>query len=145
MTATESALGWAVAPPAGGEVAGLAAAVGAVVGAGAAVGAAVGAGDGGTTATGGSGEGDSGPTDGTGAGLKDSWVPAPSRWNWKMLAATRAPSAMTMNNAGKRKRSVSFGRIRAHFSGIYAAFGTPWSIRVRAAGSGPEFRPSGLP
>jgi hypothetical protein len=76
ITATESALGWVVAPPATagaeGEGAGLAGAVGAALGEGAGAGGAVGAGDGGATATGGSGDGDSGPTVGMGAGRNDS-------------------------------------------------------------------------
>src|ERR1700716_3892978 len=101
MAATESALGWAVPPraPAGadGDTAGLGLVTGGAVGG--VTGGAVG---GGTTATGGRGDGDSGPAVGIAAGLNDSWVPAPSRWNWKTLTATTAPITNTRNSAGKR-------------------------------------------
>jgi hypothetical protein len=156
MSAADSGLGAsAVTPPAAGlawlvgaaEAAadGLAAgadgaAVALVVGLGAAAGlaGALAAGDGTTTATGG-GDGEGGCTEGTGAGVKDSWPAVPRRWNWKTLAAIKAPIAMTRNNAGNRKRRVSLCRITGHFSGIAPGHGT----NVRAENRGPQARSPG--
>jgi hypothetical protein len=70
------------------------------------------------------GDGDAGRTEGIGAGTKASEVPAPSMCAWIAPAATTPPMAKTAKIAGKRKRRVSLGRIRGHFSGITAAHGS---------------------
>jgi hypothetical protein len=126
-TATVSGLAASAVGPPALEAAGLgwpaavgdAAAVGAGVGAaavGAGLGTTAGTGDGMTSIA--IGEGDGGSGEGTGAGTKASWVPVPSMCDWMAPAATTPPIASTAKMAGKRKRSVSFGRIRGHFSGI---------------------------
>src|SRR5437870_12661567 len=70
------------------------------------------------------GEGEGGPTEGIGAGTKASELPAPSMCAWIAPAAITPPMAKTAKMAGKRKRRVSLGRIRGHFSGITAAHGS---------------------